>query len=99
VERLTASGALYGEHERVTATEALRAYTWSGAFAAHSEGDVGRVTARNLADLVVLEDDPTTVDPSDIAGIQIVATVVDGRAVHDPGRLVPAHRSDDDDRA
>jgi predicted amidohydrolase YtcJ len=99
VERLTASGALYGEHERVTATEALRAYTWSGAFAAHSEGDVGKVTARNLADLVVLEDDPTTVDPSDIAGIQIVATVVDGRAVHDPGRLFPAHRSDDDDRA
>ncbi len=87
VERLTASGVPYGAAERVPVEDALRAYTRDAAYAAGVEQRVGTVSARQLADLVVLDADPTTVSTSGIAEIGVLATFVGGQAVHDPGRL------------
>jgi predicted amidohydrolase YtcJ len=88
VERLTASGATYGADERVTAADALCAYTRGAAYAAGVEDRVGTVTAGRLADLVVLDADPMTVAAAQIAAVGVRATLVGGRAVHDPGRLL-----------
>ena len=87
VERVTASGATYGAGERVTVEEALQAYTRHAAYAASVEHDVGTIAARKLADLVVLDADPTTTDTEDLAEIGVLATLVGGLPVHDPGRL------------
>lgn len=84
VERLTASGRLYGANERVSAEVALASYTRGGAYASHNEHRRGRLSTRLEADLVVLGDDPTRVDPSTIAGIEVLATLVGGDASHDP---------------
>lgn len=62
-ERLTASRQIYGAAERVTVEEAMRAYTRDAAYAARVEDEVGTLAARQLADLVVLDADPTTVSP------------------------------------
>lgn len=87
VERRTDSGEPYGARERVSAEEGLRAYTVHAAYAAGREHEVGTIAGRRFADLAVLDDDPTTVDAAAIEGIRVLATLVDGVAVHDPARL------------
>jgi predicted amidohydrolase YtcJ len=85
VERATAAGVVFGADERLTAAEALAAYTAGGAWAAHSEGRWGTLAPRLSADLVVLDDDPTTVAVNRIGTIGVLTTVLGGQAVHDPG--------------
>ncbi len=87
VERTTADGAVFGADERLTPVEALRSYTVGGARAAHCEQQWGTLTPRLLADLVVLGDDPTDVAVERIGSIGVLATVVGGRAAHDPEHL------------
>jgi predicted amidohydrolase YtcJ len=87
VERTTAAGQVFGSRECLTATEALASYTAGGAHAAHAESAWGALTPRRLADLVVLDDDPTAVDIDRIGGIGVVATMIGGRPVHDPSSL------------
>ncbi len=86
VERATAAGVVFGADERLTAEEALAAYTVDGARAAHSEGRWGTLAPRLSADLVVLDDDPTAVAGDRIGAIGVLATVLGGRVVHDPGQ-------------
>ena len=78
VERLTPSGEVYGPHERITAAEALAAYT-TGSAAATGTGHIkGRLAPGYLADLVFLDQDPTAVEPSNISATQVLATMVGG---------------------
>jgi predicted amidohydrolase YtcJ len=88
VERTTASGALYGPGERITATEALRAYTVGSAAATGTGDRLGQLRTNYLADLTVLSDDPTTIEASRIGSIEVLATVLDGEATHDPHELL-----------
>jgi predicted amidohydrolase YtcJ len=78
VNRRTASGAPFNAAEAVTAEEALRAYTWGSAYASKAEHVKGSVEAGKLADLTVLSEDPAAVSPGRIAGLQVIATIVDG---------------------
>ena len=78
VTRTTPSGRVLGADERITAAQALRAFTYGSAYADHQEGRKGSLARGRLADFVVLSDDPLTVDPASIGSIQVVATVVGG---------------------
>jgi predicted amidohydrolase YtcJ len=87
VERLTPSGRVYGPAERITAAEALAAYT-TGSAAATGAADIkGRLSPGYLADLVFLDQDPTAVPSSDIAAIQVLATMVGGHMRFGPERF------------
>ena len=56
---------------------------WSGAaHARHAERRLGRLLPGYAADLVVLERDPVTCPPDEIAAIAVVATMAGGRWVH-----------------
>ena len=56
---------------------------WSGAARArHAERSLGRLLPGYAADLVVLERDPVTCPPDEIASIGVSATMVGGRWVH-----------------
>ncbi|MER6137741.1 amidohydrolase [Streptomyces sp. NPDC001815] len=79
VERASVSGQVIGPDEGVTVDEALRAYTVAGAFACHWEDSVGSLAPGKRADLVVLGDDPRSVEVSRIGDIDVVATFVNGR--------------------
>jgi predicted ATPase len=74
-----------GADEVVTAHEALRAYTYGSAYASYQEDRKGWIGPGTLGDLVVLSDDPTQVDPSSLADIDVLATVVGGEVVWDAG--------------
>ncbi len=78
VNRRTADGAPFNPGEAVTAEQALRAYTWGSAYASKAERVKGSIEPGKLADLTVLSDDPVAVSPDRIAGLQVIATVVDG---------------------
>ena len=85
VNRRTASGEILGAAERVSAHEALRAYTYGSAYASYEEAWKGWIGPGTLADLAVLSDDPTRVDPAALADIDVLATVVGGKVVWDAG--------------
>lgn len=82
VGRRTASGSVIGEGQRLSVEEALRAHTADAAFALHRERDIGSIEVGKRADLVVLERDLAGLPPSDIPGVPVRMTVVDGAIVH-----------------
>jgi predicted amidohydrolase YtcJ len=67
--------------QKITVIEALVAHTEGSAHAAFDETRLGRIAPGFLADLVVLDADPLTVDATRIGDIGVVLTVVDGRVV------------------
>jgi predicted amidohydrolase YtcJ len=81
VTRTSAEGRLYGPKQRITADEALRAWTLGGAFASFDEERLGSISPGKFADFVVLSDDPTRVKPDTIKDIPVEKTAVGGRVV------------------
>jgi predicted amidohydrolase YtcJ len=79
VTRTSAEGKVYGAGQRITAEEALRAWTLGGAFASFEETRKGSITARKIADFVVLSRDPTRSAPDSIRSIQIEMTLSGGK--------------------
>ena len=63
--------------------EALIGYTRNGAFVTREEDMKGTLAPGMLADVVVLSDDPRTVDPEAILGIEVEMTIVGGRVLWD----------------
>ena len=78
VERLTPSGAVYSPAERITAEQALAAYTTGSAAATGTETEKGRLSPGLLADLVFLDQDPTAVAASRIGATTVLGTMVGG---------------------
>jgi predicted amidohydrolase YtcJ len=68
--------------ERVSVEAAIRAVTRDAAWACHSEGEIGSLEPGKLADLVVLEEDPRSVEPRKISDIRVSQTWLDGRQVY-----------------
>lgn len=91
---VTPLGPLLGVHaavnhsnpaERVSVQEALALYTVNAARIAFQEGDRGSLEAGKLGDLVVLAEDPFSVDPSRLKEIPVEMTVIGGRIVYQAG--------------
>ena len=79
VNRVTPSGRVLGEHEKISAYEALRAVTVSAAYQMHLDHEIGSLEPGKRADFAVLEDNPLTVDPMHIRDIGVWGTVVGGQ--------------------
>jgi hypothetical protein len=62
--------------------EALQGYTTGAAYAAGLEDRLGRLAPGNLADLIVLEEDPFTCPPDMLHGIHPQATMIGGKWVY-----------------
>ncbi|TMK70861.1 MAG: amidohydrolase [Actinobacteria bacterium] len=70
--------------QRLTLDEALIATCVTPPWLAGDERRRGKLTPGFLADLVVLDRDPFAVEPEELPSIQVVATMVGGRWVHNP---------------
>lgn len=79
VTRLTQSGRVMGEHERLSAQDALEAMTVGSAYMLKMDHLVGSVEAGKYADLAVLDEDPLAVPEDAIGDIHVYGTVVGGR--------------------
>jgi predicted amidohydrolase YtcJ len=73
--------------QRLTVTEALRAYTSGAAYAGFDENRLGTIEVGKQADLVALDSSPWEVNPERIADIDVMSTIVDGQVVYDDGSI------------
>ena len=71
-------------NDAVTIEQALHASTVAPAWLAGDERRRGKLLPGYLADLVVLDRDPVTIPPDELPDMQVVATMVGGRWVHNP---------------
>ncbi len=79
VNRLTRSGRVQGEHEKITVDEALWAITMGAAHSLHMDGLVGSIEVGKRADFAVLESDPRAANPEELKDVEIWGTVQGGR--------------------
>lgn len=82
VTRKSKSGKVYGEHQRITVLEAIRMYTWNGAYASFEEGIKGSIEVGKLADLVVLNGSILNTEPDQIKAMQVEMTLINGEIVY-----------------
>lgn len=85
-ENAPGAGARYGgrlgRDRGLTRLEALRAITIVAARALHHDEAVGSIEVDKLADLALLDRDPLSIPPADLANVKVKETVVGGRTVY-----------------
>ncbi len=81
VNRTSRTGQVMGPGERLTPLEVLKTVTLWGAHQHFEEDDKGSIEVGKLADLVILSDNPLTVEPDAIQDIQVVETIKEGRTI------------------
>jgi predicted amidohydrolase YtcJ len=81
VSRMSRNGKVIGPDERLTPTEALKAITLWGAYGHFEEELKGSLEPGKLADMVILSDNPITIDPMLINTILVLETIKAGRTV------------------
>lgn len=82
VNRKTKEGVVIGANQCIDAEEAIKAYTYAGAYTTFEENKKGRLMPGQFADIVVLNADPTKVNPDDIKNITVNATIAGGKIVY-----------------
>jgi predicted amidohydrolase YtcJ len=81
VNRISRAGAEIGPDQRITPLEALKAQTINVARQYGEQHLKGSLEPGKLADLVILDGNPLTVDPMAIKDIEVVETVKEGRTI------------------
>jgi len=88
VNRKTKDGGIViGANQCIDAEDAIKAYTYGGAYTTFEENKKGRLMTGQLADMIVLDKDPTTIDPEKIYGINVLTTILGGKVVFEGGKL------------
>ncbi|MFJ6939797.1 amidohydrolase [Streptomyces sp. NPDC101132] len=72
----------HGPEQALTALEALRGMTTAPAYAAGEEDRAGRLAPGHRGDLTVFAGDPLTTPATELPGLPVLLTAVDGRLTH-----------------
>lgn len=84
VNRLTASGRVLGERERISVPDALRAITLGAAWTLRLDEEIGSIETGKRADFAVLNDDPLAVPPEALKDVGVWGTVLGGKIFEAP---------------
>ena len=79
---MTRKGRKLGCGLAVTAETALKAFTIHAAYQYFMESERGSIAPGKRADFVLLDADPTAVEPMKIRDIQVLETIKDGVSVY-----------------
>ncbi|MES2707627.1 MAG: amidohydrolase [Verrucomicrobiota bacterium] len=85
VNRVSRENEVIGAHERITPMEGLKALTINAAYTCREEAFKGSLEPGKLADLVILDKNPLTVDPLSIRDIKVMETIKAGKTVFTAG--------------
>jgi len=80
--RVSRSGSIIGEEERLSPYEALKCITEWSAYQHFEEKNKGTLEIGKLADLVILDSNPLTVDKEKIKDIIVLETIKEGTSVY-----------------
>ena len=83
VTRKTGSGRMIGPEEAIGIMDAIRLYTWNGAYLGKDEGKLGSIEPGKLADIIVIDRDITSVPPEELLETKVLMTIVDGKTVYE----------------
>jgi len=81
VRRELSSNQVLAPEERLTVFEALRLYTWNGAYVGFEENEKGTLELGKFADFIVVDRDITTVPLDQLKDVQVLDTYVGGELV------------------
>ena len=84
VNRLTESGRVLGEYEKISVAEALQAITLGAATTLQMDHEVGSIEVGKWADFAILEDDPETIGAENLKDVGIWGTVLAGNKYEIP---------------
>ena len=82
VNRTSRSGKIIGENERATPYQALKAITSNPAYEYFEEDSKGTLTPGKLADLVILDANPLTVEANKLKDIKVIKTIKEGKTIY-----------------
>jgi predicted amidohydrolase YtcJ len=82
VSRKGPDGKQFGADEAVSRAEAIRLYTREAAKLSFDEAKKGSIEAGKFADMIVLDQDPTTVPEEKILSTKVDLTIVGGKVVY-----------------
>ena len=71
--------------ERISVESAIRAITSEAAWQVMNEDKIGSLEAGKYADMVILEEDPRKVEPTEISEIKVLETWLNGKRVYKRG--------------
>jgi predicted amidohydrolase YtcJ len=71
-----------GKDPGLSAAAVLQAATINAAYSLHAESVTGSLEPGKFADFIVLDRNPLTIPPEDIANVKVLRTVVGGKTVH-----------------
>jgi hypothetical protein len=83
VTRTDMKGNVWGQNQRITVEEAIHCGTIHGAYASFEEALKGSIEPGKVADLIVLDRNPLTADPSSFIQIAVERTMVGGKWVYE----------------
>lgn len=79
VSRKSKDGKVFYADQRMSRAEALKSYTWNGAYAGFEESSRGSLKPGKYADVVVLSKDILKIPEDEIPSAQVVYTIVGGK--------------------
>ncbi len=82
VNRVTRSGYVLGQDQKLTSYEGLKTLTQWAAKQYFEENSKGTLTTDKLADFVILDKNPLKVNPLDINSIEVIETIKEGKTVY-----------------
>ncbi len=80
--RKTKSGMDFFPDQRMSRAEALKAYTYNGAYAAFEEAQKGSLAPGKLADIAVFSKDLMTIPEPEILTTEVLYTIVGGKVAY-----------------
>lgn len=78
-----ATGEICGGCQKISVLDAIRCYTYNGAYASFEEDIKGSIEEGKLADIAVLSEDILACEPEHIKDIKVDMTLIDGNILYE----------------
>jgi len=82
VNRISRSGQVIGENQKINIYDALKAVTINAAYQYFEENTKGSITKGKRADLIILDKSPMDIDKMEIKNIKVIETIKDGETIY-----------------
>ena len=82
VNRTSETGQDLSKNQAISVMDAIRVYTWNGAYITFEEDIKGSIEPGKLTDMIILDTDILTCEPSEIVKTKVLTTIMDGKVVY-----------------